>query len=237
MATQQPVICTSLHLPPDLRPFLRIHEISLTVFLPNLDRLRLSLETSRNIDPEAAEIFDDTRKILREELEKVFKVLDLAQQLAEQYSKILEALSEGKPTQRPLYYVNLGAYAGRQCSEKAMKAMSVFRRELESAVSRVTATLNTKYKKGSKTMLTSIENTKSVSEILSAIDDCYELLQQCHNQFAQLATQTQDESSIDSNPPSEEETRVMRAKWQTFFDSIRGVWVHGFKIADEIQYP
>ncbi|XP_006462195.1 hypothetical protein AGABI2DRAFT_193458, partial [Agaricus bisporus var. bisporus H97] len=78
MASQQPVICTSLHLPPDLRPFLRIHEISLTVFLPNLDRLRLALEASRGIDPKAAEIFDETRKILREELEKVFKVLDLA---------------------------------------------------------------------------------------------------------------------------------------------------------------
>ncbi|EKM82080.1 hypothetical protein AGABI1DRAFT_126429 [Agaricus bisporus var. burnettii JB137-S8] len=234
MASQQPVVCTSLHLPPDLRPFLRIHEISLTVFLPNLDRLRLSLKAGQDINPEATKIFTETRKGLTFELYGVFRVLYIAQTVALQYFRVLEALSEGKSTQDPLYNVYADAFWGKRISEWAQEAMTTFRRELESAVSRVAATLNTT---NSRTSLTSPENIESVLEILSAIDECHVSLQQCHRQFARLEIQTKDKKSVDSNPPSEEETQVMFDKWKTYFDNIKGVYMHGNKIADEILMP
>ncbi|EKM82075.1 hypothetical protein AGABI1DRAFT_126424 [Agaricus bisporus var. burnettii JB137-S8] len=235
MTSSQPLVCTSLHLPPDLEPFLRIHEISLHVFLPNLDRLRLALEADP--DPQAINIFFGTRKVSREKIQQSFRVLHLAQGVAYEYSKVLKALSEKKPTQELLLEAHIQAYTGMGCSKKAQQAMGAFRRELESAVSQVTAIMNNKYRKGSKSSLTSTENTQAVSEVLSAIDECNELLKQCHNQFAELATHTQDEGSIDSNPPSEEEPQLMRAKWQTFYDNIRDVWIHGYKVADEILMP
>ncbi|KAF7771072.1 hypothetical protein Agabi119p4_7046 [Agaricus bisporus var. burnettii] len=225
----------SIKLPPDLQPFLRIHEISLHVFLPNLDRLRLALEADP--DPQAIKIFFGTRSVSREKIQRSFRVLHLAQQVAYEYSKVLKALSEKKPTQELLLEAHIQAHTGMGCSKEAQQAMSAFRRELESAVSQVTAIMNNKYRKGSKSSLTSTENTQAVSEVLIAIDECNELLKQCYNQFAELATHTQDESSIDSNPPSEEETQLMRAKWQTFYDNIRDVWMHGYKVADEILMP
>ncbi|XP_006462203.1 hypothetical protein AGABI2DRAFT_119063 [Agaricus bisporus var. bisporus H97] len=237
MASPQPLVCTSLHLPPDLQPFLRIHEISLQIFLPNLDRLRLALEADQAINPEATNIFFDTRKVLREELQKSFTVLQAAQELADRYFEVLKALSEKKSTQERFFNVNLGALAGMVCSREAQQGMAVFRREFESAITRVTAILNTKYKEGSKTLLTSTENTQAVSEILTTIDECNELLKQCNREFAKLAKQTRNESSVDSNLPSEEETQLMRAKWQTFLDNIRDVWKHGFTIANQILWP
>ena len=90
---------------------------------------------------------------------------------------------------------------------------------------------------GTKTPLTSTENTQAVSEILATIDECNELLKQCNREFAKLAKQTRDVGSIDSNLPSEEETQLMRAKWQTFYDNIRDVWMHGYSITDQILMP
>ncbi|KAF7770704.1 hypothetical protein Agabi119p4_6678 [Agaricus bisporus var. burnettii] len=235
MTSSQPLVCTSLHLPPELNPFLRIHEVSLHVFLPNLDRLRLALEA--NHDLQAINIFLVTRKVSRENIQKSFTVLHIAQRVAQEYFRVLEALSEKKPTQELLVEVNLEARTGVECVKEAQQAMTVFRRELESAVSRVTAIMNNKYRKGSKSSLTSTENTQAVSEVLSAIDECNELLKQCHNQFAELATHSQDDSSVDSNPPSEEEIHLMHAKWQTFYDNIRDVWMHGYSITDQILMP
>ncbi|KAF7771074.1 hypothetical protein Agabi119p4_7048 [Agaricus bisporus var. burnettii] len=237
MASPQPLVCTSLHLPPDIQPFLRIHEISLHVFLPNLDRLRLALEADRDINPEATKIFYETRKVLRKELRKAFKVLHFAQEAALAYSKIIEALSERKSTQDAVYNVHRAAYTGRRCAEKAQEGMTVFRSELESAVIRVSATLDTNYKKGSKTPLTSTENTQSVSEILNAIDEFDVLLQQCHDHLATLVSQTKDKNCVDSSPPSEEEAQVILAKWKTFFDNIKGLWMDGVEIANQIQLP
>ncbi|XP_006462204.1 hypothetical protein AGABI2DRAFT_119064 [Agaricus bisporus var. bisporus H97] len=233
MANLQPLVCTSLHLPPDLQPFLRIHEISLQSFLPNVDRLRLALETDQAINPEATDIFFETRKVLKEELQKCFTVIQAAQELAYRYSRVLKVLSEEKPTQERLGEVYVGALAGMECSREAQQGMAVFRREFESAITRVTAILNT----STKTPLTSTENTQAVSEILATIDECNELLKQCNREFAKLAKQTRDVGSINSNLPSEEETQLMRAKWQTFHDNIRDVWKHGYKIANQILYP
>ncbi|EKM82083.1 hypothetical protein AGABI1DRAFT_126432 [Agaricus bisporus var. burnettii JB137-S8] len=211
MASPQPLVCTSLHLPPDIQPFLRIHEISLHVFLPNLDCLRLALEADRDINPESTKIFDETRKVLRKELRKAFK--------------------------DAVYNVHRAAYTGRRCAEKAQEGMTIFRSELESAVIRVSATLDTNYKKGSKTPLTSTENTQSVSEILNAIDEFDVLLQQCHDHLATLVSQTKDKNCVDSSPPSEEEAQVILAKWKTFFDNIKGLWMDGVEIANQIQLP
>ncbi|XP_006462202.1 hypothetical protein AGABI2DRAFT_119062 [Agaricus bisporus var. bisporus H97] len=234
MTSPQPLVCTSLHLPPDLQPFLRIHEISTQVFLPNFDRLRLALEATRDINPEAYKIFAETRKVSRQELQKAFKVLQIAEKVAQLYSKLLKAISEKEPTPDPLYDVYIGTYEGMEYSKEAQEAMNVFRGELESSVRRVTAALNTT---DSKISLTSPENIECVSEILGAIDECKILLQRCHDQFAKLSTQTEDKTSIDSNPPSEEETQVMLGKWQTYFDNIRGVWIHGFELASAIYVP
>jgi hypothetical protein len=77
---------------------------------------------------------------LREELLKVCKVLEFGQDVAERYYKVIEALEEKKPTQSPLYGVGLGAEMGMRCSREAQQALTVFRRELESAVDRVTTT-------------------------------------------------------------------------------------------------
>ncbi|KAF7770708.1 hypothetical protein Agabi119p4_6682 [Agaricus bisporus var. burnettii] len=233
MANLQPLICTSLHLPPDLQPFLRIHEISLQSFLPNVDRLRLALEADQSINPEASDIFFETRKVLKDELQKSFTIIQAAQELAYRYSRVLKVLSEEKPTHERLGEVYVGALAGMECSREAQQGMAVFRREFESAITRVTAILNT----SSKTPLTSIENTQAVSEILTTIDECNELLKQCNREFAKLAKQTRDVGSIDSNLPSEEETQLMRAKWQTFHDNICDVWKHGYKISNQILYP
>jgi hypothetical protein len=41
--------------------------------------------------------------------------------------------------------------------------------------------------------------------------------------------------TIDSDPPSEEEAELMRAKWETFFDAVKDVYSQGFEIADEIS--
>ncbi|XP_006462194.1 hypothetical protein AGABI2DRAFT_119054 [Agaricus bisporus var. bisporus H97] len=237
MATQQPLVCTSLHLPPDSQPFLRIHEIYLHVFLPNLDALRLALEADQAIMPGATEIFAETRKVLRQELLNAAWPLHFGQEVAERYSRVLEALSERNPTHDPLYKFYLSATGAAYHSEEAQKAMSVFRDEFASAVSRVRATLDANYKMGSKTPLTSPENMKSILEILNATDECNVLFRQCRGQFASLATRTRDKNSIDLNSPSEEEIQVIGAKWQTFYYNVRGLWFYAFKIANRIQYP
>ncbi|EKM82073.1 hypothetical protein AGABI1DRAFT_126422 [Agaricus bisporus var. burnettii JB137-S8] len=237
MASQQPLVCTSLHLPPDSQPFLRIHEIYLHVFLPNLDALRLALEADQAIMPGATEIFAETRKVLRQELLNAAWPLHFGQEVAERYSRVLEALSERNPTHDPLYKFYLSATGAAYHSEEAQKAMSVFRDEFASAVSRVRATLDTNYKMGSKTPLTSPENMKSILEILNATDECNVLFRQCRGQFASLATRTRDKNSIDLNIPSEEEIRVIGVKWQTFYYNVRGLWFYAFKIANRIQYP
>lgn len=222
------------------------------MFLPNLDRLRLSLKAGQDINPEATKIFTETRKGLTFELHRVFEVLYTAQTVALQYSRVLEALSEGKSTQDLLYNVHVDAFWGKLTSKEAQEAMTVFRRELESAVTRVAATLNTtstwvshfrwtfeRWRNASdyRTSLTSPENIESVLEILGAIDECHVLLQQCRRQFAKLETQTKDKKFVDSNPPSEEETQVMFEKWKTYSDHIKGVYRHGNKIANEISMP
>jgi hypothetical protein len=43
-------------------------------------------------------------------------------------------------------------------------------------------------------------------------------------------------NTIDADPPSEEETQVMRAKWQMFFDTIGEVKLQAYRIADGILY-
>lgn len=42
-----------------------------------------------------------------------------------------------------MYNVHRAAYTGRRCAEKAQEGMTIFRSELESAVIRVSATLDT----------------------------------------------------------------------------------------------
>jgi hypothetical protein len=125
-------------MPPDPQPFLRIPEVSGRVFLSNLDRLRLALEATRDINPEAVQIFYEARKVLSEELQTAFGALHMGKLLTERYWLLLEALSKRIPTQHLLDDVNLGAYSGMRYSKKGQKAMCIFRRELERAVVQVT---------------------------------------------------------------------------------------------------
>jgi hypothetical protein len=84
-------------------------------------------------------------------------------------------------------------------------------------------------------LLNPAKNIQSVSEILAAIEECDGLLQQCQDQFGDLEKQTENKDFIDSDPPSEEEAELMRAKWETFFDAVKDVYSQGFEIADEIS--
>lgn len=71
---------------------------------------------------------------------KVFKVLEYAQEVAQRYYKVIEALEGGKPALEVLHDVGFCAQIGMQYSEEGQQAMSVFRRELEKSIERVTAT-------------------------------------------------------------------------------------------------
>ena len=87
----------------------------------------------------ATQNFHDTLRLLRDELKKVFGVSLLAQELAENYNKLLKALEEKKPTQSFLYKVHIKALGCVHHSEEGQQALSVFRKELEKAAERVTA--------------------------------------------------------------------------------------------------
>jgi hypothetical protein len=102
----------------------RIHEISLYIFLPNLERLQLDLKMTQDV--KAYIDFHETLRVLTSDLLNVFKILQLAQQVAERHHKVLEALKQNIPAEKALFKVNFGAGGTVLYAKKGQQTLSVF---------------------------------------------------------------------------------------------------------------
>jgi hypothetical protein len=82
------------------------------------------------------------------------------------------------------------------------------------------------------------EEIRLGSEIDSAIQECKAILHDCQDEFSKLtATSVVGGLIMQINPPSDEEIRVVRALWQTYLESVGGIWKDGVKMVDEILFP
>lgn len=67
------------------------------------------------------------------------------------------------------------------------------------------------------------ENSQVVTELLRAVDECGTLLRQSGAYYREIERQTEDEESIKSNQPSDEEIKMMLERWTAFSTSVEGL--------------
>lgn len=66
------------------------------------------------------------------------------------------------------------------------------------------------------------ENTRLVTDLLSAVNECVTLFPQIFDYFRDVEARLQDINFLKSSPPSEEEIEIVRQRWNEFWVSLSG---------------
>ncbi|KAF7768650.1 hypothetical protein Agabi119p4_7893 [Agaricus bisporus var. burnettii] len=212
MTSSQPLVCIFFKLPPSHRPCSRIYEIAWNVLLPQLNRIDEAFIAVQATRPssEAKKIWAEARRTASE---KMFNLQDIpfsSNNTAYYFLQFLDALHSGSDNSEP--YQSFLSAAGDAIvrAGTAQKVMVEFREEIRIVVGRITNILSNDGRDVSSFVT---ESSQSLLELATGVEECNAILEEHREEFKMVQRQSSDEKS---NPPSEEEIRVVQEKWRAF---------------------
>ncbi|KAF7768649.1 hypothetical protein Agabi119p4_7892 [Agaricus bisporus var. burnettii] len=198
MTSSQPLVCVFFKLPPSYQLISRIHEIAWTVFLPQLDRLNQALEAAWVAHPSSAikKIWSEVRKSAAEKMSSLQDVAYMNHETANGFIRFLEALETGQGNSDAYHGFLSRSRVAVKKTNIAQEALLKFREDIRIAVSQITTLIS--------------------SELATAVEECYALLEEHLEGLKEVQRQSLDEND---NPPSEEEFQMVQEKWLTLMES------------------
>ncbi|KAF7768646.1 hypothetical protein Agabi119p4_7891 [Agaricus bisporus var. burnettii] len=129
---------------------------------------------------------------------------------AHHFLHFLEALHSGSDVSKP--YQSLRGAASNAIREAgtAQEGMLELREEIRIVVNRITNILSNEGRNISSFVT---ESSQSLLELATGVEERNAILEEHREEFKNVQRQSSDEKS---NPPSEEEIRVVQEKWRSF---------------------
>ncbi|KAF7768643.1 hypothetical protein Agabi119p4_7886 [Agaricus bisporus var. burnettii] len=206
MTSSQPL------LPPRHQSICRVHEISWSVLLLQLNRLNEAFEAAQatHPSPEAKKIWSEARRSAAKKMRNLQDVAYVDYNTANDFLDFLKALQTGRGN--PGAYETLIDSARQAVNETdiAQEALLKFREDLRIVAGKITTLMSDDCKDMTSFQ---IESSQSMLELATAIEECNALLEEHREELKEVQQQSLDEND---NLPSEEEFQMVQEKWLAF---------------------